>query len=152
MRTRILHYADMDRCPPARLFPAEPSSGEAAAPSGERALYRRILEVGIRTQLPEGERRLVELCYREGYTVEDAARLLRVDRSTAFRRLCRARSTLRRFAGGCLEVAAQSPGEGQLPFSGKPAIIEPERPHTPVPERRDPPCKPASPAPRAPCC
>ena len=36
----------------------------------------------------------------------EAARLLRVDRSTAFRRLCRAKENLRRFAGGCLAVTA----------------------------------------------
>ena len=97
MRTQILRLTDPDRCPAA-----VPSAG----PSRERALYRRILEVGIRTQLPEDERRMVELCCREGYTVGEAARLLRVDRSTAFRRLCRAKENLRRFAGGCLAVTA----------------------------------------------
>ena len=111
MRTQILRLTDPDRCPAA-----VPSAG----PSRERALYRRILEVGIRTQLPEDERRMVELCCREGYTVGEAARLLRVDRSTAFRRLCRAKENLRRFAGGCLAVTAP---EKQLsapekPFSG----------------------------------
>ena len=92
MRTQILRLTDPDRCPAAVSFDS---------PSRERALYRRILEVGIRTQLPEDERRLIELCCREGYTVGEAARLLRVDRSTAFRRLCRAKENLRRFAGGC---------------------------------------------------
>ena len=97
MRTQILRLTDPDRCPAAVSFDS---------PSRERALYRRILEVGIRTQLPEDERRLIELCCREGYTVGEAARLLRVDRSTAFRRLCRAKENLRRFAGGCLAVTA----------------------------------------------
>ena len=104
MRTQILRLTDPDRCPAA-----VPSAG----PSRERALYRRILEVGIRTQLPEDERRLIELCCREGYTVGEAARLLRVDRSTAFRRLCRAKENLRRFAGGCLAVTAP-----EKPLSG----------------------------------
>ena len=60
MRTQILRLTDPDRCPAAVSFDS---------PSRERALYRRILEVGIRTQLPEDERRLIELCCREGYTV-----------------------------------------------------------------------------------
>lgn len=111
MRTQILRLTDPDRCPAA-----VPSAG----PSRERALYRRILEVGIRTQLPEDERRLIELCCREGYTVGEAARLLRVDRSTAFRRLCRAKENLRRFAGGCLAVTApEKPlSAPEKPFSG----------------------------------
>ena len=111
MRTQILRLTDPDRCPAA-----VPSAG----PSRERALYRRILEVGIRTQLPEDERRMVELCCREGYTVGEAARLLRVDRSTAFRRLCRAKENLRRFAGGCLAVTgAEKPlSSPEKPLSG----------------------------------
>ena len=111
MRTQILRLTDPDRCPAAVSFDS---------PSRERALYRRILEVGIRTQLPEDERRLIELCCREGYTVGEAARLLRVERSTAFRRLCRAKENLRRFAGGCLAVTApEKPFSGtEKPFSG----------------------------------
>ena len=116
MRTQILRLTDPDRCPAAVSFDS---------PSRERALYRRILEVGIRTQLPEDERRLIELCCREGYTVGEAARLLRVDRSTAFRRLCRAKENLRRFAGGCLAVTAP---ERARPSKPEKPLSSPEKP------------------------